>query len=175
MKNLNKIDFFRYNGDYKWHLNNNYCLMWCYFFRKCQTTKRHTIRNVLYKIFFRLLSNLKGIEISSHCRIGKGFYIGHPWGITVNAESIIGNNVNIHKGVTIGQENRGKRKGVPTVGNFVWIGINSTIVGNIVIGDDVLISPNSFVNFDIPNHSIVIGNKIISNLHSTKGYINNVV
>ena len=70
----------------------------------------------------------------------------------------IGEWCNIHKGVTIGQQNRGDLKGVPKIGNKVWIGVNATIVGKIEIGDDVLIAPNSFVNCDVPSHSIVIGN-----------------
>lgn len=78
--------------------------------------------------------------------------------------------------MTIGQENRGRRKGAPTIGNKVWMGVNSTIVGNITIGDDVLIAPNSYVNFDVPPHSIVIGNpgKIIHREKATQDYINNL-
>ena len=60
-----------------------------------------------------------------------------------------------------GQENRGIRKGTPKIGNDVWIGVNSTIVGNIKIGEDVLIAPNSYINRDIPDHSIVFGNPCI--------------
>lgn len=60
--------------------------------------------------------------------------------------------------VTIGRDIRGKREGFPTFGNRVCIRTNSTIVGNITIGDDVLIAPNTFVNFDVPSHSVVIGN-----------------
>ena len=78
--------------------------------------------------------------------------------------------------MTIGQENRGVRKGTPTIGNKVWIGINSTIVGKITIGDDVLIAPNSYVNRDIPSHSIVFGNPCIVKYreNATENYINNV-
>lgn len=78
-----------------------------------------------------------------------GFYVGHPYGITINAKAIIGNNVNIHKGVTIGQENRGKRKGTPCIGNNVWIGVNATIVGNVVIGNSAII--NSSVSMENQN------------------------
>ena len=60
-------------------------------------------------------------------------YIGHPYNITINSEVVIGENVNIHKGVTIGQENRGKRKGCPVIGNKVWIGVNATIVGAVMV------------------------------------------
>ena len=131
---------------------------------------------ILYRILFRKYKLKNHIEISRKCEIGKGLYIGHPYGITINPAAKIGCNCNIHKGVTIGQENRGKREGTPVIGNEVWIGINSTIVGNITIGDDVLIAANTFVNCDIPSHSIVFGNPCIiktkPDCNVTEGYIN---
>ena len=116
-------------------------------------------------------------EIYGKTNIGKGLYLGHPHGITINPNTIIGENCNIHKGVTIGQENRGNRKGVPTIGNMVWIGVNATIVGNIIIGDDVLIVPNAFVNCDVPSHSVVLGNPCVIKHkdNATEAYINNLV
>ena len=104
--------------------------------------------------------------------IGKYLYLGHPYGITVNPDAVLGNCVSLHKGVTIGQENRGKREGCPVLGNCVWVGVNATIVGKINIGDDVLIAPNAYVNCDVPSHSIVIGNPchIIPREYATRGY-----
>lgn len=89
----------------------------------------------------------------------------------------MGNNINLHPGINIGQENRGKRKGSPKIGDKVWIGTNACIVGKIIIGNNVLIAPNSFVNFDVPDNSIVVGNpaKIIPNENATKDYIVNIV
>ena len=80
-------------------------------------------------------------------------------------------------GGTIGQESCGKRKGTPTIGNRVWIGVGAVIVGNIKIGDDVMIAPNSFVNIDIPSHSIVFGNPCIIKPKNpvTQDYIINIV
>lgn len=106
-----------------------------------------------------------------------GLYLGHPYGITVNSKAVLGMNVNLHKGVTIGQENRGRRKGCPTLGNYVSVGINSTIVGKVVIGDDVLIAPNTYINCDVPSHSIVLGSpcKIIPCQGATDNYIVNRV
>lgn len=127
------------------------------------------------KVIKGLLFFYSTIEIPLGIEVGRGLYMVHFSGITINPKAILGNNINIHKGVTIGQENRGKRKGVPKIGNKVWIGINSTIVGNITIGDNVLIAPNSFVNFDVPSNSIVIGNKIKSCATATEGYINSIV
>lgn len=85
----------------------------------------------------------------------------------------LGDNVNLHKGCTIGRENRGKREGVPSVGDNVAVGINATVIGNIHIGNDVMIAPNSFVNFDVPDHSIVIGNPGVIHHRddAIKGYI----
>ncbi len=114
-----------------------------------------------FSILLYLHSKKHGIEIKPETMIGKGLYIGHPYNITINSKVTIGDNCNIHKGVTIGIENRGARKGAPTLGNCVYVGINSTIVGKIIIGDDVLIAPNTFVNCDVPSHSIVIGNPCI--------------
>lgn len=113
---------------------------------------------IFRKIILYRYSRKYGLEIASTAKIGNGLYLGHPYNITVGGDVVIGNNVNLHKGCTIGRENRGKRKGVPVIGNKVSIGINATVVGNVVIGDDVMIAANSFVNFDVPSHSIVIGN-----------------
>lgn len=113
------------------------------------------------------------IEIGWKTTIGEGLLLVHPCGIAVNNEVVIGRNCTIYGGATIGMEFRGARRGNPNIGDLVWIGANSTIVGNVTIGNDVLIAPNSFVNFDVPDHSIVIGNpaKIIARPNATEGYI----
>ena len=71
----------------------------------------------------------------------------------------------------------GENKGAPVISDNVWIGTNAVIVGKISIGTDVMIAPNAFVNFNVPPHSIVIGNpaKIISRENATEGYIERVV
>lgn len=145
------------------------------FMRKAKCS--HGIINILYRILYKYFSSKRCIEIPWNLDCGYGLYIGHAYCITINPAAKIGNNCNIHRGVLIGQENRGKRKGVPVIGNEVWIGINSTIVGAITIGDDVLIAPNTYVNCDIPSHSIVFGNPCIIKHkdNATEGYINRKV
>jgi serine O-acetyltransferase len=80
-------------------------------------------------------------------------------------------------GVIIGQTNRGKLMGCPTIGDEVWIGSGSVIVGNIKIGSNVLIAPNSFVNINVPANSLVLGNpcKIIEKEFPCEGYICHVL
>lgn len=144
-----------------------------FWLRKEQSAPPHLLKYV-YKPMGRFTQFIYKCEISPEAKIDGGLYIGHPYCITINTNAKIGRNCNIHKGVTIGQENRGKRKGAPIIGNEVWIGVNSTIVGSITIGDDVLIAPNSYVNQDIPSHSVVFGNpcQIRSSQNATEGYIN---
>lgn len=129
--------------------------------------------NIIFKLIQRRMLLKYGLEISPKTTIGGGLYLGHAFNITINPNAKIGRNCNIHKGVTIGQENRGTRKGAPTIGDEVWIGVNSTVVGLIEIGDNVLIAPNTYVNCDVPSHSIVLGNpcKIIPRDNATAEYI----
>lgn len=165
-KQLHLSDVKRNNGSYSHKLLK--------YLRRCQTTTNKLLL-IYYRWRFMLVKNKRGIEIYGLSNIGPGLYLGHCYNITINSDAIIGKNCNIHKGVTIGQENRGKRKGSPTLGDCVWIGINSTIVGKINIGNDVLIAPNSYVNCDVPSHSIVFGNpcQIRPCKNATEGYINN--
>lgn len=146
------------------------------YMRKCQDAKSPLLKQA-YRLLYRISADQKHIEISSKANIGHGLYLGHAYCITVNAAAKIGKNCNLHKGVTIGQENRGPRKGAPKIGDCVWIGINSTVVGNVTIGEDVLIAPNTFVNCDVPSHSVVFGNPCIikEKMNATEDYINNKV
>ena len=170
-KNIYLQDISRYGSN-----PNRFIKRFHWYFRKAQKEKNKLL-SLYYKFMYKLTTQKHGLEIPYKTVIGKGLYLGHPYNITINCSAILGDNVNIHKGATIGQENRGSRQGTPIIGNKVWIGINSTIVGNITIGDDVLIAPNSFVNCNVPSHSIVFGNPCIIKHrdNATEGYINNIV
>jgi serine O-acetyltransferase len=117
-----------------------------------------------------------GFEISPMTTIGPGLYLGHFGGVVISPYAVLGSNVNIAQGVTIGAASRGARRGAPTLGNRVWVGANAIIVGKVTIGDEALIGPGAYVNFDVPEKSIVIGNpgQIVSTSGSA-GYINNTL
>lgn len=133
--------------------------------------------NPIWRLMLQHMRGRCGLEISRSTDIGPGLYLGHAYNITVNPAAIIGSNCNLHKGVTIGQENRGKREGAPVIGDCVWIGVNATLVGRISVGNDVLIAPGAYVNCDVPSHSIVLGNpcRVIPRDNATGGYINRKV
>ena len=145
-------------------------------FRKAQAAKNPLLR-LFYTVKLKKLSHRTLIQIPARTEIGEGFYIGHSGRVILHPEAKIGKNVNVGTGVTIGYENRGARKGAPTLEGECWVGTNAVLVGKIHIGKDVLIAPLTFVNFDVPPHSIVIGNpaKIIHREDATKDYIQNKV
>ena len=147
--------------------------------RKCRWYKEHGRRFLflLERIKLQRLSVKFGFQINYSTQIGRGLYLGHMGSIVVNWQAVLGDNVNLAQGVTIGQVNGGSKDGVPHIGNHVWIGANATIAGGITIGDDVMIAPNTFVNFDVPSHSLVIMEKAktISRENATAHYVENRV
>lgn len=175
-------DFYRESGKY---LSGFQILKKCfspnlhyiYLFRKAQKYSKTPIINILYRFILRHYQIKYGFQIYPETQIDEGFYLGHWGAVVINPKTRIGKNCNIAQGVTIAQANRGKNEGVPEIGNEVWIGSNAVIVGNIKIGDNVLIAPNAYVNFDVPANSVVIGNPatITPKENATEGYINNKV
>lgn len=117
-----------------------------------------------------------GFEISPSASIGNGFYLGHFGGVVISPSAILGDNVNVNQGVTIGVTNRGSHAGAPTLEDRVWVGANAIIVGKVTIGREALIAPGAYVNFDVPPHSVVLGNpgKVVSGTGS-EGYVNNMM
>jgi serine O-acetyltransferase len=105
-----------------------------------------------------------GICIPRECNIGAGLYIGHFGTIILPRYGRIGRNCNIGQNVTIGIVVKGAKRWTPTIGNRVFIGAHSVIVGNITVGDDAMICAGSVVMRSVPARGVVMGNpaKIIS-------------
>jgi serine O-acetyltransferase len=181
MDKVIKADLYRYSG-----LNGAYGLFrglfipgfrYTYLLRRASKYSKNSLRRYFFSFIKRRYSYKYGYQIPTTTKIGEGFYISHYGTIVINENAVIGKNCNIAHGVTIGRTNRGKLKGSPTIGNNVWIGTGSVIVGAIQIGSNVLIAPNSFVNNDIPSNSLVIGNpsEIVQKDNPCEGYINFVL
>ncbi|CAI8834584.1 serine O-acetyltransferase [Chryseobacterium sp. IT-36CA2] len=175
-------DFYRESGKWLstfqiWKKCINPNLHFIYLLRMAQKHQNKAILNIFWKIILRHYQIKYGFQIYPETQIGEGFYLGHFGSLVINPKTIIGKNCNIAQGVTIGQQNRGQNEGSPVIGDEVWIGTNAVIVGAIMIGNNVLIVPNSYVNFDVPSNSVVIGNpaKIIPTENATKDYINRKV
>ncbi|UWY28595.1 serine acetyltransferase [Flavobacterium sp. TR2] len=115
---------------------------------------------------------ITGISIPASAKIGHSFYIGHFGGIIINAKAVIGNNCNISQGVTIGVSGREGKRGVPIIGNEVYIGANAVISGNIIIGNQVAIGACSLVISSVGENSVVLGvPAVVMSKNGSKGYI----
>lgn len=151
-----RCDCYRYSGKINIRqFITNRGLRFTFIMRKAN---KHSFLYIFYKVILRHMTVKYGYEISEATNIGYGLALMHLGGIAINPLAQIGNNCTIYKGVTIGAGIREGRVVAPRIGNKVWIGANATIVGGIVIGDNVMIASNSFVNKDVPSNSLVLGN-----------------
>jgi serine O-acetyltransferase len=148
-----------------------------YVFRKSEHYKANSLLYLFFKLLKRRYRFRYGFEISSGAVIGEGLHLSSHSGHIIIGPVKIGRNCNINHSVTIGRSYKGGKIGRPTIDDYVWIGTGAVIVGKINIGKNVLIAPNSFVNFDIPDNSLVIGNpaKIFQKVNPTRNYINYVL
>ena len=125
----------------------------------------YKISHYLYLKKFYFLSRIisergkrkTGIEIHPGAIIGKNLFIDHGSGVVIGETTIIGDNVTIFHGVTLGATGKEQGKRHPTIGNNVYIGCGAKILGNIVIGDNVKIGANAVVLKDIPSNSTYVG------------------
>jgi len=126
----------------------------------------HRFAHLLYQLkvpfFPRLISQIMRlltlIEIHPGAKIGRRFFIDHGCGVVIGETAVIGDDVTMYQGVTLGGTGKEKGKRHPTIGNNVIIGAETIILGNITIGDDVTIGAGTVVTKSIPPNKTVIGN-----------------
>lgn len=109
----------------------------------------------------RIISNISrlitGIEIHPAARIGRRFFIDHGMGVVIGATTIIGDDVLLYQGVTLGGTGNEHGKRHPTLGNNIVVGAGAKVLGNIQIGDNSRIGAGSVVIDHVPENSTVIG------------------
>lgn len=128
----------------------------------------HRVNNVIWKMGLRALARfmanmtrmLTGIEIHPEAKIGKNLFIDHGTGVVIGQTTIIGDNVTIYHGVTLGGVGLmgqviGKRH--PTIGDGAIIGAGAQVLGDIRIGRNAKVGSNSVVTSDIPDGATAIG------------------
>ena len=101
--------------------------------------------------------HLTGCDIHPGATIGKRFFIDHATGVVIGETAIIGDDVSLFQGVTLGGVSFNKGKRHPTLGNHVVVGCGAAILGNITIGNNVRIGAGSVVLKDVPDDCTVVG------------------
>ena len=141
-------------------------------FRRIKIPVLRQLFLLLCLLWQKIIEMATGISIPASAKIGSSFYIGHFGGIILNANTVIGNNCNISQGVTIGVSGTGDRRGVPVIGNNVYIGPNTIVAGKISIEDNVLLGACSLVTSDVKANSVMLGvPAIVISDKSSEGYI----
>ena len=125
---------------------------------------RYTIRmpllrkpiSLIYKILYKLIQIITGIELPCEAKVGPNFVIDHFGGIIISGYASFGANCRIRTGVVVGLKNV-QEPGAPQIGNNVDIGTGAKLLGNIRIGNNVIIGANAVVISDVPDDSIAVG------------------
>jgi serine O-acetyltransferase len=121
----------------------------------------HALDRLRLPILPRLLMTaarwLTGVEIHPSAAIGRGLFIDHGMGVVIGETAVIGDNVTLFQGVTLGGTGKERGKRHPTIGNNVVIGTGAKVLGNITVGSHSMIGANAVVIRDVPEHSTVVG------------------
>lgn len=134
----------------------------CYRFGRfaARLRRRSAFAGILFLIVHRLwnrwVTHVHHCDISSEAEIGPGFLLMHRTGVIIGGAKI-GKNVVLHQNVTIGQRVAGGDRGLPWIGDNVWIGTGAVIAGAIRIGDGATISAGTVLSRDVPAHALVAG------------------
>ncbi len=102
-------------------------------------------------------SKKTGVEIHPAVQIGKRFFIDHGTGVVIGETTVIGDDVTIYQGVTLGGTGKDTGKRHPTIGNNVMIGAGAKVLGPLVIGDNSKIASGAVVLNNIPPDSTAVG------------------
>lgn len=112
--------------------------------------------SLIYRILYKLVQIVAGIELPCEVPVGKGFVIDHSGGIVISGFARFGDNCRIRSGVVVGLS-RVDDPCAPVIGDNVDIGTGAKVLGNIVIGNNVLIGANAVVLTNVPDDSIAVG------------------
>ncbi len=112
--------------------------------------------SLLYKLLRTACQIATGVELPCETRVGRRLLIEHFGGIIVSGDAVIGDDVVIRQGVTIGLRHPGTR-GSPLIGDRVDIGAGAKLLGSIRIGDDAVIGANAVVLCDVPAGALAVG------------------
>ncbi len=152
-----KDDLKTYKGD--WGSQGFWVMVVYRFGRWRYTIKSALIRkpfSLLYKILYKFIQVITGIELPCEVRVGRNFRIDHFGGIIISGFASFGDNCVIRDGVTVGLR-RIDDPVAPKIGNNVDIGTGAKVLGDIMIGDNMVIGANAVVLEAVPSNSIAVG------------------
>lgn len=139
---------------------------------ECKMPVVRSVFKVIGAAFEMMVQITTGITIEAGCDIGPGLYIGHYGNIFLPNGVKIGKFCNISQENTIGVAGRNEKRGLPEIGDFVYIGPGAKIIGKIKIGNNTAIGANAVVTKDLPDNAVAVGVPAeIINYNSSRDFI----
>ncbi|WP_102375325.1 serine O-acetyltransferase [Raoultibacter massiliensis] len=125
----------------------------------------HVVEHWLWTHGFKSLARISsqftrfmtGVEIHPAAVIGRRFFIDHAMGVIIGETTVIGDDVTLYQGVTLGGTGNETGKRHPTLGNNVLVGVGASVLGNITIGDNSKVGGGAVVVRDVPPNCTVVG------------------
>src|SRR5215472_14084735 len=131
--------------------------LWAVWFHRLS----HQLWRMKLRLLARLLSQLgrfvTGVDIHPGALLGRRLFIDHATGVVIGETAIVGSDVTLYQGVTLGGTGKGHGKRHPTLCDGVFVGNNSNILGNITVGENSRVGAGSVVLADVPPNSTVVG------------------
>lgn len=162
-----RLRYGKYNHFKLYVTNDGYKIITHY--RRCSFLYNKKYLYILYmieRLIYRRTCVKYGCDIPSHVVIGPGMKIDHPFGIVINSDTIIGENLTIKSGAVIGKKDS---RGPAVIKDNVLIGVHAIILGNITIGNNVDIGAGAIVTHDVPDNAVVMSDS--SKIHRIKDMI----
>jgi serine O-acetyltransferase len=121
----------------------------------------HRLWRAKLRLLARILSQVArfytGVDIHPGALLGRRLFIDHATGVVIGETAIVGDDVTLYQGVTLGGTGKGHGKRHPTICNGVFIGNNANVLGNITVGENSRVGAGSVVLADVPPNSTVVG------------------
>ncbi|HVN92523.1 MAG TPA: serine O-acetyltransferase [Terracidiphilus sp.] len=117
---------------------------------------RHHLR-LLGRVLSQVARFYTGVDIHPGALIGERLFIDHATGVVIGETAIVGSDVTMYQGVTLGGTGKGHGKRHPTICDGVFIGNNANILGNLTVGENSRVGAGSVVLSDVPPNSTVVG------------------
>jgi serine O-acetyltransferase len=144
---------------------NSWAIFWLY--PSVRALRWYKLSHFFWKIHFKFLAEMimhhasrtTGIEIHPAAKIGRNLFIDHGQGVIIGETAVIGDDVTLYHGVTLGGHTYNKVKRHPTIGDHVVIGTGAKILGPITIGDYAKVAPNVVIRHDVPACHTAFGDK----------------
>lgn len=131
--------------------------LWAVWFHRVS----HRLWRMKIRLPARILSQfgrfLTGVDIHPGALLGRRLFIDHATGVVIGETAIVGSDVTLYQGVTLGGTGKGHGKRHPTLCDRVFVGNNANILGNVTVGENSRVGAGSVVLTDVPPNSTVVG------------------